>query len=122
MKWLVGILKEDLPFFTYSDCFYQVPNWVSVRSHLIVYFQFVETIWRLARGSTVQNSREDSQALLDPVGAAAVHQELIQAHHAVLVDVHAGEHLLHVLRLDSGVNLGSNQVVDGICDLGRRER
>ena len=121
MKCLVGILREDLPLS--SDIpIVAVSKWVSselvpVRWHLIVYFQFC---WDNLASSIVHNLWEDGQALLDPVRTGAIQQELLQTHHSVLVDVHAGKHLLHVLRLHPGVNLRPHQVVDGICHLCKR--
>ena len=51
-------------------------------------------------------------------GCITVDNELIQADDAVLVDVHAGEHLLHVVGFHLGMDLGPDQVVYGVCDLG----
>ena len=47
-----------------------------------------------------------------------IDNELIQTDHTVLVDVHAGEHLLHVVGLHLGVDLRPDQVVYGVCNLG----
>ena len=78
---------------------------------------FVQTIWPEALSLSLLKLWEDSETLLYFVWTAAIVQELLQADHPVLVEVHAGEHLLHVLRLHFGVNLRPHQVVDGVCNL-----
>ena len=83
----------------------------------------VQTIWPVTLlhcGALSDKTQlwEDCQAPGYSVGSVTVDNELLQADDAVLVDVHAGEHLLHVVGLHLGMDLGAHQVVYGVCNLG----
>ena len=61
---------------------------------------------------------KDCQAASYSVRRITKVDELLQTDHTVLVEVHAGEHLLHVVGLHLGVNLRPHQVVYGVGNLG----